>query len=198
MPNRNKVLAWTALALSAGQVAITLASWLLTAAWPENYTRSLLSAEGIRWFFGHFQDNLPSPVLIWLLVGSVAYGAFCGSGLRHYSRTEYRQRFAMRVACFVLVVLVLVMLALTLLPHALLLNVMGGLMPSSFSRAIIPYCSFAVMAVSACYGLLSGNMTGVEGVFGALCCGVARCAPLYVLYVLAAQLFCSVEYLLLD
>ncbi|HRM57443.1 MAG TPA: ABC transporter substrate-binding protein, partial [Prevotella sp.] len=144
MANRQKVLAYVALALGLAQIGIMLTAWLLTAAWPEDFTRSFLSAEGVRWFFGKFQTNLASPVLVWLLVCSIAWGAYRQSHIREYDRREYRQRFAMGVTMFELTLAVLVMLALTMLPHAILLNVMGGLLPSSFSQSIIPYCAFSV------------------------------------------------------
>ena len=51
-------MAWVALLLGVGQVVLILTSWLLTAAMPENFPRSLLSAEGIRWFFGRFVGNV--------------------------------------------------------------------------------------------------------------------------------------------
>ena len=143
MANRQKVLAYVALALGLAQIGIMLTAWLLTAAWPEDFTRSFLSAEGVRWFFGKFQTNLASPVLVWLLVCSIAWGAYRQSHIWEYDRREYRQRFAMGVTMFELTLAVLVMLALTMLPHAILLNVMGGLLPSSFSQSIIPYCAFS-------------------------------------------------------
>lgn len=193
---RRKILAWTALVLGVGQITLMLASWLMTAAWPEDYTRCLLSAEGIRWFFGHFQDNLASPVLVWLVVGSIAYGSLVKSGILRYDAKEYRQRFALGVANFELGVFVVIMLVLTLLPHAILLNVMGGLVPSSFTQSIVPYCSFAVTVITCSFGVVSGNIVGVEGIFRAMTSGVAWAAPLLVLYVLAAQLVYSIVYLM--
>lgn len=64
------MMAWVALLLGVGQVVLILTSWLLTAAMPESFPRSLLSAEGIRWFFGRFVGNVESPLLVWLLLFS--------------------------------------------------------------------------------------------------------------------------------
>ena len=194
--NKHKILAWTALALGVGQIAIMLTAWLLTAAWPEYFTRSFLSAEGVRWFFGKFQSNLASPVLVWLVVCSIAYGAYRCSRIQKYDKREYRQRFAMGVAVFELSVFVLVMLALTVLPHAILLNVMGTLIPSSFTQSIIPYCAFVITVVCCSFGLISGQVNGVEGVFRMLVCGIEYGAPYFVIYVFAAQLFYSILYVI--
>lgn len=163
-----KVFSYLALGLGVAQILLMLTSWLLTAAMPEDYNRSLLSSEGIRWFFGQFQDHLASPVLVWLVLGGIAYGAFCRSGIVHYKPDEYRQRFAMGVASFELGVFVIIMLALTLLPHAILLNVMGGLFPSSFTQSIIPYTAFAVTVVCCSFGVISDNLKEWR-IFSAVC-----------------------------
>ena len=63
-----KVFSYLVLGLGVAQILLMLTSWLLTAAMPEDYNRSLLSSEGIRWFFGQFQDHLASPVLVWLVL----------------------------------------------------------------------------------------------------------------------------------
>lgn len=120
-------MAWVALLLGVGQVVLILTSWLLTAAMPESFPRSLLSAEGIRWFFGRFVGNVESPLLVWLLLFSFMLGALQHSGILHYRSSEYRQRIAMRLALFEGIFFLLLILALVLVPHAILLNVMGAL-----------------------------------------------------------------------
>ena len=182
--------------LGVAQILLMLTSWLLTAAMPDVFVRSLLSAEGIRWFLGQFQSNMASPLLVWLVLCSIAHGAYRRSGISRYNHHEYRQRFAMGVACFGFVLLLLIMLALTLLPHAILLNVMGGLFPSSFTQCIIPYCAFVCTVVCCSFGVMSGKMKGVVGIFEALTSGIAWGAPTFVLYILAAQLYYSLSFLL--
>lgn len=81
-------MAWVALLLGVGQVVLILTSWLLTAAMPESFPRSLLSAEGIRWFFGRFVGNVESPLLVWLLLFSFMLGALQHSGILHYRSSE--------------------------------------------------------------------------------------------------------------
>lgn len=193
---RLKIFAWVGLVLGVAQILLMLTSWLLTAAMPDVFVRSLLSAEGIRWFLGQFQSNMASPLLVWLVLCSIAHGAYRRSGISRYNHHEYRQRFAMGVACFGFVLLLLIMLALTLLPHAILLNVMGGLFPSSFTQCIIPYCAFVCTVVCCSFGVMSGKMKGVVGIFEALTSGIAWGAPSFVLYILAAQLYYSLSFLL--
>ncbi len=193
---KKKIWAYIALALALAQVLLVLTSWLVTAAMPDVFDHSLLSPGGIRWFFGQFQDNLASPVLVWLLLGSIAWGALHESGLWGFDTSEYRQRIAMRLVVVELVVLLAILAALTLVPHAILLNVMGGLVSSSFSSSIVPYVCFAVVFMSVSFGMMSGKLRGLESIFGALTGGIDRLSPLFLLYVLADQLFYSFLYLL--
>ena len=75
-----KYIARLALALGVLQLVAVLGSWIFKAVNPELPIRSLLSAEGIRWMVGNFGDNLAGRGLVWLLLGSMAYGSvrFCG------------------------------------------------------------------------------------------------------------------------
>ena len=88
-----------------------------------------------------------------------------------------------------------IMLALTIVPHAILLNVMGGLYPSSFFESIVPYACFAVIVSCVSFGLMSGTQRSVADVFAALTMGIGRFAPWFVIYVLAVQLYCSIVFL---
>lgn len=185
----NHLLAWLAFLLAVGQVLLILASWLLTAAMPDSFSRSLLSAGGIRWFFGRFVDNIESPLLVWLLLLSFVFGVVERSGILHYKASEYRQRIAMRLALFEGVFFILLMMALVMVPHAILLNVMGGLFPSSFSASLVPYCCFALMVMSVSYGVMSDRLKSIVAVYEALVSGVGRLGGVFLLYLLIAQLY---------
>ncbi len=191
----NHLLAWLAFLLAVGQVLLILASWLLTAAMPDSFSRSLLSAGGIRWFFGRFVDNIESPLLVWLLLLSFVYGVVDHSGILHYKASEYRQRIAMRLALFEGIFFILLMLALVMAPHAILLNVMGGLFPSSFSASLVPYCCFSLMVMSVSYGVMSDRMKNVVSVYEAIVYGTGKSGGLLLIYVIGAQLYHSIIFL---
>ena len=70
-----RILPYLALALAIAQLLLILISWVWSAALPLSGVRSMLSNEGIRWFLGHFAELMASPVLIWILLGAMAYGA---------------------------------------------------------------------------------------------------------------------------
>ena len=159
-----KVLAYLALALGIAEVGVVLVSWLLTAAMPESFTHSLTSPEGIRWFTGHFVDHLTSAWLVWLVLISISIGVVRQSRVLHFDHTQYRQRTALRLMLFELVFFVGILLALTLMPHAILLNAVGALFPGPFSQSIIPYICFSVMVMSMSYGIMSESIKGISQV----------------------------------
>lgn len=191
-----KIGGWVALVLAALQLLLGIVSWILTAAMPEDFVHSLLSPEGIRWFFGSFVDNLSSPILIWLLLVSMAFGAVHASGLFHFDRAVYRQRIALRLVLIELVLSVGLMLVLTMVPHAILLNVMGGLWDSSFTRSLVPYLCFVTIVMGISFGVMSDRLKSVEEVFQGMTSGIGMMAPLFLIYVLVNQLYHSIVYLM--
>ena len=146
---RNK-LGYIVLVLLIAQLALILLSWLLTAAFPELPMRSVLSSEGIRWFFGSFVSNQLSPLLIYFIMTVMAAGACVRSRLYTTLRAmlsnmrssltnstnnrykfHYREKAGLRVALVEFIVYVIIMILLTAVPHAILLSVTGQLFPMS-------------------------------------------------------------------
>ena len=192
----DRIGAYLMLLLAAAQIVLVLVSWLITAAMPDSFPHSMLSAEGIRWFFGRFTENLASPWLVWLLLVSIAWGALQACGILRYDRTVYRQRIALRLVWIELAVFFLIIILLTMVPHAILLNVMGGLLESSFSRSILPYGCFVVIILSLSYGVMSNQLESVEAMGEALSQGIRTTAPWFVVYILAVQFYSSVVYVM--
>lgn len=192
---KSKICAYAMLLLALAQIVLVLLSWLITAAMPEAFPRSMLSPEGIRWFFGSFTENMASPWLVGLLLICIAWGTLQASGLLHFDRTIYRHRNALRLVLIELVLFVAVILLLTVVPHAILLNVMGGIEASSFSRSILPYICFAVIVMSLSFGAVSNRLQGIEAMGESLSEGIRMAAPYFVIYILANQLYSSIEYL---
>ena len=192
----DRIGAYLMLLLAAAQIVLVLVSWLITAAMPDSFPHSMLSAEGIRWFFGRFTENLASPWLVWLLLVSIAWGTLQACGILRYDRTVYRQRIALRLVWIELAVFLLIIILLTMVPHAILLNVMGGLLESSFSRSILPYGCFVVIILSLSYGVMSNQLESVEAMGEALSQGIRTTAPWFVVYILAVQFYSSVVYVM--
>ena len=191
-----KVLAYLALTLGIAEVGVVLVSWLLTAAMPESFTHSLTSPEGIRWFTGHFVDHLTSSWLVWLVLISISIGVVKQSRVLHFDHTQYRQRTALRLMLFELVVFVGILLALTLMPHAILLNAVGTLFPGPFTQSLIPYICFSVVVMSLSYGIMSESIKGICQVYDAMNQGICLLSPCFLFYILVMQLYTSVLYVM--
>ena len=201
-----------AIILLMAELLLFILSWLLSATRMEG-VRSLLSSEGIRWFFGYFTQMVASPLLVWLLLGLCAWGCLQHSGLlslltsyfspltshpspltSHPSPLTYRDRIALRVSLVFLVIYVVMIALLTLMPHAILLSATGSLFPSAFSRSLVPIITFGLCLVSITFGLVSGRLRDLGDTFAALSCGIAQGAPLIVLYLLLIQFYESLRF----
>ena len=205
-------LGWTVLVLVTAQLALILLSWLITAAFPELPIRSLLSSEGVRWFFGSFTANQLTPLLAWFITAAMAVGAcvrsrlwaaFCTkmSGLLHRRDStdgrqglHYRERIGLRLALAEFMVYVVIMLLLTVVPHAILLSVTGDLFPSAFSSSLIPSLSFVLIVMSLSYGVASGTVDSVARMHRVLVGGLEAGARIVPAYVIGMQLYMSLLY----
>lgn len=205
-------LGWTVLVFVTAQLALILLSWLITAAFPELPIRSLLSSEGVRWFFGSFTANQLTPLLAWFITAAMAVGAcvrsrlwaaFCTkmSGLLHRRDStdgrqglHYRERTGLRLALAEFMVYVVIMLLLTVVPHAILLSVTGELFPSAFSSSLIPSLSFVLIVMSLSYGVASGTVDSVARMHRVLVGGLEAGVRIVPAYVIGVQLYMSLLY----
>jgi len=209
---RNK-LGYIVLVLLVSQLALILLSWLVTAAFPELPMRSVLSSEGIRWFFGSFVSNQLSPLLICFIMAVMAVGACVRSRLydalretlsntrsslttssNHQHKVHYREKVGLRIALVEFIVYVIIMVLLTAIPHAILLSVTGQLFPSSFSSSFIPSLSLIIIIMSLTYGVASGTIDSVAKMHKVLVGGLEVGSRLVPTYVVGIQLYMSIRY----
>lgn len=182
-----RLYAYSVLMLVLAQLLLVLASWLLAATNTEG-VRSLLSTEGVRWFFGNFTNMVASKWLVWLLLIAISGGCMWQSGLLT-PRRGFRERLALRTTIVLLVLYIAVVLLLTTVPHAMLLSATGQLFPSPFSRALVPIIAFGLLFSSAVYGSVSGRFSTLSEFIDSLSYGISCAAPLYVLYVVFIQFY---------
>ena len=182
-----RLLPHLAIALLVVQLLIMFVSWLLSAAYPTSELRSLLSSEGLRWFFGQFCTFLARPALVGLLLLSMAWGVLRKSGVLSY-RSSYRESRARIMTLLLLAVYIGVILLLTVVPHAVLLSATGNLWPSPFSRSIVPILAFSVLSLSAFYGTIAGYYDSIADVYYAVLYGIRQGAPLLLFYILLMQI----------
>ena len=195
MNNQRKTshLGMLMLLLLIAEVVLILTSWILSAMRVEG-VRSLLSGEGVRWFFGNFTSMVASPLLACLVLMLVSLGCLQKCGLFSRPHTSYRDRMALRLTIVFLVIYVGVVLLLTAVPHAVLLSSTGSLFPSPFSRSIVPLLSFGIILISISFGLVSGRFQTLSDVLDALSFGCRKGAPLFIFYIMVIQLYESLKF----
>lgn len=197
---KSKPFAVLALSLAVLQLCLLPASWMLSVLLPESGVRSLLGSEGVRWMLGRFTDMLAGRPLSCLLLLSVAWGCVRSSGIlrifRRRAMLQYRERIALGFVVCLSLGYAGVLAWLTLMPHAVLLSVIGALFPSPFSASLIPVISFGACLVAVVYGIVSGRFRTVTDVYRSLFCGIAIASPLFFLYILLIQLYYSVMFMI--
>ena len=168
------------------QVLLFLLSWLISAVAPTMHVRSLLSSEGLRWFFGTFVDNITTPVLTWLLLIAMAADTW---------RTAMPRGQKVSIPSIVwveLLIIAVVMLLLTTIPHAILLSATGTLFPSSFSHSIIPVLCFTVILCSITIGITNDRLHTLSDIYHAITAGIHTIGTL-----IAAELLASLRFVLM-
>ena len=184
-------LGWLCLTVVIVETLLVILSWLLSAMRVEG-VRSLLSSEGIRWFFSSFNDLIASPVLVWLLLLLCAFGCLQKSRVTTIfggtKAINFRDRLALYVALAFLLIYVAIIILLTLMPHAILLSATGHLFPSAFSRSLVSIIAFGICLFSVAFGMMAGVMKNLSDILQALSFGIAKGAPLLVFYLFAVQL----------
>lgn len=109
---------------------------------------------------------------------------------------NYSERLAVRLALATLTLGIIVILLLTLLPHAILLNSNGDVFNSSFSRGIIPMLCLVISISAGIYGLCTSHITLRHSIADAFAYGIARISPLILLYILVAQIYFTLQYVM--
>ena len=195
---KSKIVAHIALTLLILELVLVFVSWLLSATMTAG-VRPLLSNEGVRWLCGHFVDVVLSPLLAWILLLGMACGVLVKSRLPHaiVHHESYRERLALRVSFVVLTGYVAIVVWMIAVPQALLLSATGSLWPSPFSRALVPLVAFGCSLVAVCYGSLSHTFSSLSSVTDAFAWGIAKAAPMLLLYVLAIQFYESLHFVFL-
>lgn len=203
MEKRNKIIslsAYSTLALFTMQLFLILSSWIVASVSTDTTIRSLLGKEGLRWLFGSLVDNVSSKALVWIILVGFSYGTIKDSrlyqSLKNYKRLSDYERMALLVVAWQAVAIITSIILLAFIPHAVLLSAVGTLIPSSFSASIVPMSAFTLCFLSVTYGSMTGIFKSVTSVFLSLINGVSIVSPLIVVYIFAAEFYCSLTWVL--
>ncbi len=173
---------------------LVLLSWLLSATMVPG-VRSLLTGEGLRWFFSHLVDGIATPMLVWLLMAAMAGGCLARCGIFNFQSSTLNLRSRpLRLALLLLLAYIFLLSLLTAVPHAALLSATGTLSHSPFSRAIVPLAAAAVVLFSVAYGLVAHAFESLADITDAMVFGLAKAAPLLFVYIAAMVFLRTLNY----
>ena len=196
------VLACTALVFIGIEIMLIIGSWIISSVFPPLHIRSILSSVGIRWLLGGMVDNICSPLLVYILVLASSIGAMIRSGIgkdvRRIARKKvlsFRSKLGMVLISAEVFVVTLVMMMLTILPHAILHNVEGDLFPSSFSSSLIPVASLMLSLCATTYGIITERFSNIAQWFGFFCYGLSKCSGIIVIYLIFIELFSTIRFI---
>lgn len=197
---KNKLYAYIIIFLFVLEIILCFVSWIVSAVYNDLGIRSVISDDGIRWFWGHYSEFLATPILSWILLLSFACGTIKCSGVLQLFKKgrccNFRERVAFYFIMFIALIYIIAIFFISMVPHAILLSATGDFYPSPFFSSLVPMVSFGLCLISVVYGGLSGNLNSVQDVCKSLFIGVGKWAPVLVLYVLLIQLYYTLCYVL--
>ena len=195
-----RVCAILALLLTVLQTILVFGSWIVSAAIPDSQIRPLIGAGGLRWLFSSFAQDLASPLLVYIILVTLATNVFMNSGMgelvKPKTKMNMQKRFALNVVLAELLAFIVLMVLLTAIPHAVLLSVTGELFPSSFSKGLIPLLWFVVTILSVTYGLVSGRLGSGFDIWNSITTGVNFLPAVCFVYILLLLFVSSLNFVL--
>lgn len=195
---KNSFQSYLVIFLLVAEALLIFMSWLLTAAIPSVSINSMLSASGIRWMFGSFTESVTSPLVIWIIIYSMVWGAFKASGLRDLSfhNLTFRYRLALRTIAFEIILAIGLILAFTVVPHAVLLSISGSLFTIPFFMGLIPSLAIFLLVIIITYGSITRKFVSVKSITDSMASGICSTSRVWVPYILIMLLIKSAEYVI--
>lgn len=196
MKNSSRIISALVIVLILAQLVVILLSWILAATMPFAPIRSLLSDGGVRWMFCSFTESLASPLVIWILIYSMVWGAYRDSGMISISLSNltFRKRLALRTIAVETLIFVALLLLFTVAPHAILLSITGALFTNEFFMGLIPTIAIFLMTIVITYGTITRNFTSVSSILDSISHGITSTSHIWVPYILTMLLIHSILY----
>ena len=157
---------------------------------------NLLNAEGIRWMFSSVVPNITRSPLPILLLTLMALSALDGSGMLYAlrGRPNAKQKNALFISLLILLLSAGVIACMTLLPGTILLNPLGTLSHSPFSRGLPSVALIIIIITADIYGYTSGRLLTVADVVKADTQLIADIASYFLSFIIIAQMVACFDY----
>ena len=171
-------------------ILLVLLSWFVNM-WGGGI-RSLLSPDGIRWFFGSFVENIESApwgllILILLTAGAVKESEiidiFKGNG-------SLKQKRALTITSVVLILLYIPLICMTIFGD-ILLSPFGEITNSPLIDGLAGFVLVTIIILSDIYGYISGAFSDFYEVLQGNSYFIRKKSLIFLNFILVAELYCS-------
>ena len=197
--SNHRLHCYVSLALLVIFMLVVLVSWIVTSISYDVKMRSLISGEGIRWLCGNFVNNMLSPFLVWIILAGMVVDMMDKSGLPRailrFRRISVYEKMALWPVFIEILLAFSAITYFAFIPHAVLLNSVGKLFPSSFSSFAIPFLEGVAILVSCTYGRIVGSFKGIYDMFKAGEEGIVGVSPYIIVYMLLCEVIHSVNWI---
>ena len=188
LPRWREVEGGFVLLLLALQLLLVPLSWVLSALYPQLQLHSLLSGEGLRWALRNLLASHIVPLLPVLVSLSATIGLVRGSKLAD-SRPVGGGWKGLGI-----LLLMLLLLAWGIFEGGFLLTPSGHIRLGTFIGGAVVILSAVLSVCALVAGYLTGAYTSTLQAVQAAVGSVAKAAPLFLLYLLAAQLYAMIQF----
>ncbi|MBR2379651.1 MAG: hypothetical protein IKA86_01440 [Paraprevotella sp.] len=155
---------------------------------------SLMTGEGIRYFFANIPNAFCTSTLAYVLTAITCIGAIKRSGIEEHfeyfirrsknNKPSFRRQQAFTVSLSIFCVYIILLLIMTIGSNGILLNIHGKIYPSEQLSGIIMSIPIAITIISTIYGFMSHYLKGWFNAFSTLYWGIKKYSEWIVLTIL--------------
>lgn len=202
--NSNRLKNIPVVIYTAALSAVWIFSWManiVSLLYGKEDIRTLVSAEGIRWFVRSFSEtiaSLPSEkIILLLIVSGVIYksGIFTAVKQIFNGELSVKSRYAFSISSITFLCCIIVIFLCAINTWNLLGSVTGAFSSSLLVRGIIPIAFILTISVSVIFGIIYGTFRNVNDIIEAMCYVLRLAAPALISLFPAALLIASLNYL---
>ena len=190
----NKILSKLPLFYSVASVIVIVVSWL--GAYYGMGVRSMLCADGIRWFVENFISNIKQSPLVEIIFLLMSLSVVVESGLLKVfsGNLSPKQRRSIQLTISVCFLYLLLLAILSLPPSSILLSAFGTFSDSSLSKGAFAIVVVWLLLLGNFYGYVSGRFITYDDFILAHCERLKSSLPLVLTIIAASQFIAFVNY----
>ena len=179
-------------------IVITVISWLGSVyGWQMN---NLISENGLRWFIAYFMLNIKQAPWEYIILFSCTISIVKESDILNLKRKQIflKQKRAYMFTVMMAGAIIIFMTVFMLMSGNMVLSAFGTFNNSPLQNGLVPIFLFFIILLSITFGYASGRFANFEEMIKASVNLIANIAGYFVTFIIAAQLFAIINYVLFD